>query len=87
MAMSPHERVKLTDYVEGMLYLVRFFGPNYIAPGPIIAHFVDTEDLVYEYVDRSFVCVCVGGGGVAQLHTSHTISFPYFGIQQKFLSA
>ena len=66
--MSPHERVKLTNYVEGMLYLVRFFGPNYIAPSPIIAHFVDTEDLVYEYVERSFVCVCEGRaeGGVAQ---------------------
>ena len=78
-AMSPHERVKLTNYVERMLCLVRFFGPNYIAPSPIIAHFVDTEDLVYEYVDRSFVCVCVGGGWEGESH-NHSVSYYYLSL-------
>ena len=77
--MSPHERVKLTNYVERMLCLVRFFGPNYIAPSPIIAHFVDTEDLVYEYVDRSFVCVCVGGGREGESH-NHDVAYYYLSL-------
>lgn len=50
----------MTDIVEGMLNLVHFFssrikcgGPNYIAPGPLIAQFVDTEARVHAKQIRS----------------------------------
>ena len=48
----PHEKVKLIDIVEGIPYFhflgrIKCGGPNHIAPGPLIAHFVDTEELVH----------------------------------------
>ena len=53
--MSPHEKVKLMDNLDGMyvqhsLFLsscIKFGEPKYIAPYPLIAHLVNTEDRLH----------------------------------------